>query len=172
MGYFDGIVDGAFKKSDSGDTLFYPWGKFGSGFIIKSDEQHEHFRKFYKKMYMVLLPAIIIIQLTVGFWLNAALLLPYGIWYYFISKKMTANLSRTTEKLRFKESYENSAKSHNLATLIILEVLAVAVLAFGVWGILVGSTSTMLIVSTVFFGICGASFGYMIFIKVRSQSGG
>jgi hypothetical protein len=59
-----------------------------------------------------------------------------------------------------------------LATLIILEVFAVAVLAFGVWGILVGSTSTMLIFSTVFLGICGAVIGYMIFIKVRSQSGG
>ena len=47
MGYFDGLTDGAFKKDSFGNTLLFPWGIFGSGFIIKSKETHEKIRKFY-----------------------------------------------------------------------------------------------------------------------------
>ena len=169
MGYFDGLTDAAFKKSTSGNNLFYPWGLFGSGVVIESEETHTEIRKFLKKVSMVTLFAVITIQVTVGFWLNVALLPIFGIWYHFTIKKITKDLPRTTEKLRFSESYKNSAKSHNLATLILLEVFSIGFVAMGVWMLSIGGDQLMAMSSIGFFGFCSIAIGYMIHAKIRQR---
>ena len=167
MGYFDGLADTAFKRSNTGQTLFYPWGIFGSGFVLKTEEQHAKIRKLIKKTYIVLLIAIVIIQLTVGFWLNAVMLPIFGILYHIAVQKKTTNLSRTPEKLRFFESFRNSATSHTLATLIMLEAASIGFVAAGFWMLSKEGDEIVAMSSIGLFGLCGIAFGYMILVKIR-----
>ena len=167
MGYFDGLVSGAFKKDDSGNSLFYPWGVFGSGYIVQSKETLEQLRKFLKKYYLVMLITIITIQITVGFWLNLTILPIVIVYYHFYVKKITKDFPKTSEKLTLGQSFSNSAKSHNLPTLIILEVFSVGFVALGILILLFGQNLIIALSSIGFFGLCGVSIGYMIFVKIR-----
>lgn len=170
MGYFDGLADNLFKMDSSGKTLFYPYGSFGSGIVIESEEKKNQVRGFVKKTYFASLLVIIIIGMTVGYWLNFALLPVYYGWYYFIVKKVTKDLPKSTEKLKISESLKNSAKSHNLSTLILGELCSIGFVGVGFFILQKGQNQHSPIVglaSIGFFGLCGISLGYMIFAKLR-----
>ncbi len=168
MGYFDGLTDASFKKDAAGNTVFYPWGIFSAGFVIDSEVEKNRIRNFYKKMYMIIIPAIILIQIIVGFWLNLLLLPIYIAWYFFTAKKITRELKKTEEKLKITEAYTNSAKSHNFLTLIFFELISLGFVAIG---FLMLSTGAAFIayVSIGFFGLCSIAIGYMIFAKIKNK---
>ena len=169
MGYFDFVADAAFSKGASGNTIYYPWRACGPGFIIQSEETHEQIRKFYKKFYMVMLVGIVTSQMALGFWPAAGLLPFFGVWYYFAVKKLTKELPKTTEKSRFAESFQNSAKSLNWPTLILLEVFSIGFVAGGIWLLQSGRDQLPLFASIGFFGFCGVVFGYMILAKILQE---
>ncbi len=171
MGYFDGLADAAFKKDASGNNLFYPWGVWGAGFIIDSEDKKNQIRGFYKKMYMVMLPAIIIIHIVMGVWLKLVLLPVFCIWYYFIAKKITKDLQKTKKKKKLKvsESCKNSAKSHNLPTLIFLELISIGFVAIGVWMLQSGEDSLIAYASILFFGLGSVALGYMVVAKIKNK---
>lgn len=169
MGYFDGLADAVFKKDLAGNTLFYPFGVMGSGYVLESDDQRALIRTFYKKMYMVMLPTIVVVQVAIGWWLNVALLPVFYVWYYFYAKKITKRLTKSAEKLKVSEAYKNSAKSHNLTQLIFLELISIGFVAIGFWILLTGRNQFIALSSIGFFGLCGVAIGYMIFAKIRSK---
>ncbi|MCK4946105.1 MAG: hypothetical protein KAS59_07570 [Alphaproteobacteria bacterium] len=170
MGYFDGLTEASFKKDASGKTLFYPWGTFGSGFIIESEERHTKLRAFLKRMYMILFPAIIIIQITFGFWLNLLLLPVYFVWYFYTVKNIIKDLPKTTEKLSAREAYKNSAKSHNLVTLVILMIISLGFVAIGIYiWVLTGAGLLISYLTIGGFGVCSLILGYMIFSKMQGE---
>lgn len=169
MGYFDGLTDSVFKKNALGDTLFYPRGILGSGFIIDSEDKKNQIRGFYKKSLMVMLTTCIFIQIAVGFWLNLVFLTVFEVWYYFMAKKITKDLSKTEEKMKFFESSANSAKSHKLPILILLELSSLGFVAAGIWLLQVGKSSAIALASIVFFGLCAIDIGYMILIKIKNK---
>ena len=169
MGYLDGLTDAAFKKDASGKTLFYPWGIFGSGVIIDSEDKTTQIRGFYKKALMVTFP--LVIPSAVGeFWLSLILLPVYGGWYYFTAKKITKNLRQTEEKLKISETYKNLAKVYNLPTLIFLEFTCLGVVAFGVWLLQDGRSSLVAYASMGVFGLCAIPIGYMILEKIKIKN--
>jgi len=172
MSYFDGLTDGAFKTDASGNTLFYPWGILGSGVIVESEEKKKKIRNFIKKISIFTLPAIIIIQITVGFWLNLILLPIFGIWYYFSIKHITKDLNITNKKLTISESYNNSAKSFGFLTLIFLEFGSIVFVVLGIWTLWIDKESLIAYASIGFFSLCAIAFGYMIVAKFRNKSEG
>lgn len=169
MGYFDGLADASFKKDTHGNNLFYPWGAMGSGYIIDSEEKKNQIRNFLKKMYMIILSVIFLLQIVIGYWINIIFLVFYIVWYYFYVAKITQGLQKTDIKLKASEAYSNSARSHNLATLIVFELISIGFVAVGFWilraegGALIGYSSI------IFFGICAIVMSYMIITKVRSK---
>jgi hypothetical protein len=167
MGYFDGLTDAIFKKDTSGNTLFFPWGVLSSGVVIDTEEKKDEIKKIIKNTYIVMIPIIIIIQLIVGYWLNLALLPFFTIWYIYIVKKITKDLPRSQEKLKLTEAYKNSAKSHNLLMLVLLELSSLFFVAIGVWMALKGAKVMIAYLSIVFFGLCSISIGYMTVVKLR-----
>ncbi len=169
MGYFDGVTDAIFKKDASGNTLFYPWGIFGSGFIIDSEDRKDQIRGLIKTIYIIMIPAIVIIQVTVGAWLNLVLLPVFIVWYCFTVKKLTKGLQKTEEKLRVSEAYKNSAKSHNLPTLIILEFTSLGFVGLGIWILLKGKNPLIAYAAIGLFGLCSVAIGYMIIAKIRQK---
>lgn len=170
MGYFDGLTDASFKKDAQGYDLFFPWGIFGSGFVIESEQQKNKIRNFIKKTYVTTFFALLAIQVFVGLWLNLVLLPIYCIWYYSYIRKVTHNLQRSTEKLTSSESYKNSALSHSLLTLIFFELLSLGFVAVGLWRIAKEKELFMPFMSLGFFGFCAVVFAYMIVAKIKGKT--
>lgn len=170
MGYFDGLTDASFKKDAQGSDLFFPWGIFGSGYVIESELQKNQIRNFIKNTYIMTFSVLAIIQVFVGSWLNLVLLPIYYIWYYRAIDKMTQNLQRSNEKLTSSESYKNSARSHNLRTLILCELGSLGFIAIGLWLIKSGKELLIGYASLGFFGFCAVVIAYMIFAKIKGSS--
>jgi hypothetical protein len=170
MGYFDGLTDASFKTDAEGRHLFYPWGPLSSGFIIETEERFQKIRQFYKIATIIAIISVVVIQATVGWWLNAALLPIVCLWHYFAARGITKNLQPTTEKLGVTETYENSAKSYKLSTLILLEFLSIGFTAGGVWMLQSGEDPLMAYAAIVLFGLGTIAVGYMIFAKIRQKS--
>lgn len=167
MGYFDGLVSGAFKKDAEGNTVFYPWGIMGKGYILRTVAEEEKLRGALKLNYMIILPAIIIIQITVGAWLNFVLIPVYVILFTLWVHHATKGMERSFEKITAAESYKNSARAHNLPTLIILEIFAIGFVAIGVWMIAEGERILIALLCILLFGASALAIGYMILQKVR-----
>ena len=66
MGYFDDMANEAFKKDASGNAVYYPWGPFGSGFVIKSEETRKRIWNPHKKGLMILLVVFIPLIITIS----------------------------------------------------------------------------------------------------------
>ena len=168
MGYFDGLVSGAFKKDAAGHTVFYPWGILGKGYVVPSVVEEERLRSFLKTMYMILLPGIIIIQVVFGAWVNFVIVIPvYIAWYVMWVRRTTAGMQVSVEKLAMGEAYKNSARSHNLPTLIVLEIFALGFVAIGLWMLSLGKEPVIAGLCVGFFGLCAVAIGYMIKQKVK-----
>jgi hypothetical protein len=162
-------VEGAFKKDASGNTLFFPWGVLGSGFVIGSEDARLRIRAFYVRMMMVILPAIFIIQVFVGFWLNLVMLPIFTVWYQYNVKRMTKTFSKSRERMSIVDSVGNSARAHNLPTLILLELFSVGMVAAGGWLLMSEQTRLIALASIALFGLCGIAIGFMILVRCRDK---
>ncbi len=167
MGYFDGLVSGSFKTDAAGNSVFYPWGIMGKGYILRTVAEEEKLRGALKLNYMIMLPAIIIIQIAVGAWLNFILVPVYIVLFTLWVHHTTRGLERSFEKITVAESYKSSAKAHNLPTLILLEIFAIGFVAIGFWMIAEGEPIMVPVFCIVLFGAAALAIGYMIVQKVK-----
>jgi len=175
MRYFDGLVDGSFKKDPSGRNLFYPWGILGSGYILESEQHYLEIRSIFKRWTIVALVGsflvalgILFLDTTLSFDLTVVALLvvlALALNVYFVNK-YTQGLKRSTEKLTCLESLTNSARSYHLVTLILLEISSLAFVGLGIW--LIGYEKLLSICTVGFFGLDAILIGYMIFNKLKS----
>lgn len=114
-----------FQLDSQGRKLFFPWGFWGSGFVVENQEQEKDIINFRMKIddmsifYYLLLPTVI------GFFIL--------LWYYGSqADKVTKNLQRSTEKFNFYEKYKNVINSKKLSTFIIRTLISLLlfILAF------------------------------------------
>jgi len=168
VGYFDGLTNGIFKKDKYGNTVFFPWGVLGKGRVLSDESTETRVRSFVRRYYQVTLPLIIGVGVIFG-WVWSFLLLPvFGAWFYFGSRRLVSKCSYSEDKLTLKESYENSAVSHNKFTLRLLFIFSVLFVLAGIFMAIASKSSGQMIVgllSAAFFGACSVAIGYML--KVR-----
>ena len=184
MGYFDGIVDGSFKTTDDGVLLYYPFGVLGKGYVIPTNEKKQEIRKRLKWLYAVSLILIIasasslapsVLILSIPWWIVGIIyvlvVLGLSLVSYFIAKGFTKGLTSVGKKLTVVESYQNSAKSHNAFTLIVLEIASLLFVVAGIWMMFDNHLIWYLrlngVFSVLFFGLCGVAIGYMIKVKIQ-----
>ena len=106
-------------------------------------------------------------------WLFALALLPiFFIWYYFTYSKLTKKLFVTNARLSLRESFKNSARSHNIITLWAMFTVSLAVFLFFLVMLTSKKTGLMEFAGAIFFGICSIAFGYMIKEKTHNYSHG
>ena len=162
MGYFDSLFDGFFKTDSKGKSSFYPWGFLGKGYILPDAKTKQKVLGIITYYFI----SSLILMLGVGVfwdWLFALALLPiFFMWYYFTYSKLTKELLVTNSGLSLRESFKNSAKSHNIITLWAMFIASLAVFLFFI--VLLTSKKTGLIefAGAIFFGISTIAFGYMI----------
>jgi hypothetical protein len=168
MGYFDGLVDGLFKTDKKGAHLFYPNGILGKGCILPDESAKNRVRKFFKRWFAVGLFLIIGVQVLFGWKLNVFFVGPILISSYFIlTRKHLSGLNIAQEKLSYSESIKNSARSHNLVTLILLFLFSICFVGGGLFVMINKSQEWFLgLTCIITFGLAGVEFGRMIKIKI------
>lgn len=169
MSYFDGLTEASFKKNTQGETLFYPWGVLGKGYLVQDSKKEAHLRKFTKLNYMVTLPLVIVNQILFGYLPNLILMPIYLITFVVILKKLTKGLPYAEEKLKISESYKNSASKHNLATLIVLDIAALAFTLTGLLFILEGRNVLLGAFAFILFGFTTVAISYMLWNKLKTK---
>lgn len=169
MGYFDGLTEASFKKSEQGETLFYPWGVLGKGYIVSDAKKEAELRKFTKLNYIITLPVVIINQLLFGYLPNLVLLPIYLVIFLVLLKKLTKDLPIANEKLKISESYKNSASKHNLATLIVLALCSLAFTITGILFIIDGRNILLGSFAAILFGLSTVAISYMILNKIKNK---
>lgn len=114
MGYFRSLTNSSFKQGDNGESLFYPWGVLGKGYILESVEQENKIRNYLTNYYIVSLLSIIIIGAFLGLWIVLVPLVPIVfIAWWPITKALTRGLKETGIKLTVKENFEKQLKGKN-----------------------------------------------------------
>ena len=174
MGYFDGLTNASFKKSQDGRTLFFQWGVLGKGRILPDEEAEARVRGFVKRYYKIMLPAVIIVCVVAGWRWAMPLAAIFGAWFYFGSRSLVAAYPYSDDKLTLKQGYANSAAGHNLFVLWLLFVVSVVFVAGGIFITHAARTPSQLLVgifSIAFFGACGLVIGYMIKVKRALRKG-
>jgi drug/metabolite transporter (DMT)-like permease len=170
MGYFDALAASNFKTTPDGRRLFYPWGIWGRGYLIPSDEHYERLLgriKTYTMVSLVLVIAMVVV--LKGLWavLGAAVLMVfYAAWV----PSLVRGLQPTDEKLTMSESMATQARTHSAPTLWALLVVALLFVAIGI-GMLAFQPREWLIAAViiVFFGLCAAIFVRMLLLRRRAS---
>jgi len=168
MGFFKALIEQNFLNDSQGNILFYPWGWLGSGFTIDSEEKKIHIQNFIKKFYLIGL-LIFINFLFLKVWVVLILMFCHSAWYYFVIKKQTQNLQKTTEKFRLLEFLENTTKFLNLPALILFEVLYCGLIGVGISIATKGKDLITAYSTIIFFALGAILFGYMIKVKLKKN---
>jgi len=182
MGYFDGLVDGSFKKADGGTTLFYPNGIFGKGYVIPNVRKKEEIRSFLKRYTIAALATIVISAaaifssvevFAIPWWIPAVLYLSILMALSLLAdaniRYLTKGLALADQRISPAEMYRNSARSHDLGTLWVLAVLSFFMTIGSGWMALDGDAAWYLrlagLLGVLFFGAGATAIGYMIKVK-------
>lgn len=164
MGYFAGLADASFKEDSNGNSVFYAWGVLGKGRVLPDEATKIKLRKFVIRYYQIMLPIAILLGIF-RLWLPAILVLTLlTLGFYLYVNKLTKDCPICTEKLTLKESYKNSANSHNTLMLWFMLLVSLLFVASGIWMFLKGRLFVGL-GSVVFFGLCSAVFIFMLKVK-------
>ena len=164
MGYFEGLADASFKEDSNGNSVFYPWGVLGKGRVLPDEATKIKLRTFVIRYYQIMLPIGILLGIL-RLWLPAILILTVlTLGFYLYVNQVTKDCPICTEKLTLKESYKNSAKSHNTLMLWFMLLVSLLFVLGGIWLFFKGRLFIGL-GSVVFFGLCSAAFILMLKIK-------
>ena len=159
MGYFDGLTSSAFQKSPEGQTLFYPNGKMGKGYIV--DEKKEaQLRNFIKRYYMIIFPIIIIGSITIKFYTLIFVLLSLPLYYLPVYKILGKDATKTEQKYSIKDNMQNVGQSMGKGTAIGLLITDIILLLISIPLAMNEETRVIGIVSIVFW-----TLGLFVFIN-------
>jgi len=151
MGYYEGLINGWFKKSGDNNLIFYPYGKFGSGYIVSGDDEIK-IRRFlgaYLKISLVLSLVCVFF-----FGVFALLLLIFFIPFYSINiGKLLTTAERTQENLTLRELTENMATSMGVPTSICLLIASILLVGASIAIIYLRENILVGIVGILFFGL-------------------
>jgi uncharacterized membrane protein YiaA len=168
MGYFEGLTNSNFKKDQSGNTIFFPWGVLSRGRILPDESAETKVRSFVSHYYKVSVLTTIGVSLIIG-WAWSFLLLPiFGAWFYFGSKSLVSDCPYSEDKLTFKEGYSNLVAGHKKVTLWLLFIFSILVTLVCILNASVATPSgqvTMWVFAAIFFGASSVAIGYMLKVK-------
>lgn len=170
MAKLEWMTGSLFKKDESGNTLFYPWGVLGSGLIVDSDEREEQIRAFIKKSYIIGFIVILGAQILFGSMHSFFVLILWCSWYYFSVKKFRNELPRTTVKLTVSEGFRKGAEVYNLPFLVIGAILSIGVVVSGFYILSSGGDDIIGFSAVGFFALCTIAYFYMIYCKLNNTS--
>ena len=171
MGYFDGLASGIIKKDVNNNSVYYPWGVLGKGFVLPDDKREAEIKSmvilFYQLFFAVFVLFFILFKHSLSFGLSTLGLLA---WFLYKSKQLTKDCPKSQEKLTLKEGYTNSAKAHNKTVLWILFGVSVLFALGAIVLLFSGKTLVLGIFGATLFGASSAAIFYMIQVKNKQEN--
>lgn len=174
MGYIDDRAADLLKKDASGNTIFYPWGAAGKGYVV-SPAKAEECRSFVRKNSLYTLPLlpvmIVLCALTSGKAIPFIMLggIIYSSWAVWKLKGMVKGLPVSNVRLTLKEAAHNLGRAYHVAILFLLEGLSLAFI-FGFIAMLHSQGfSWRGWLGIAFFGFGAWMFGYSIYCKLKKK---
>ncbi len=166
MSFLGSASNAYIKKDASGNTLFFPWGVLGSGYIIESEKDTSTLQL---AITIMTVKGIVIGTALSHFfetWHAAVAFLIFLVVYYLGVKIGTKNLKKSPEKLRLTESY---SKSLSVPFLIFFALASFIFVAIGF--LMVQSEGDRLVglAAIGMFGLSCVAFSYMIYSKFRKK---
>ena len=166
MGYFDGLASGIIKKDKNNNSVYYPWGVLGKGYVLPNAERETAIKNlvilFYQLFFGILFLLLILLKNNPIF---AVCTIALIAWFLLKSHHLTKDCPKSDEKLTLKEGYSNSAKAHNKTVLWILLVVAVSATLVGIVMLFSGKLFLPGLIIMLLFGASSAAIYYMIQIK-------
>ncbi|MEH6478071.1 MAG: hypothetical protein V7727_20430 [Sneathiella sp.] len=136
------LVSSSFRINDKGDTLYYPWGLFGSGYILDTPARKKKITYVSSAMTVAAVAIIIVVynkvELVEIWWL----LPPIWLCHLFVTKWLTGGLTKTTDKITFRQNLNEQAMKAGFAFLIFMLILSIGMMAMFIWIISINSYST------------------------------
>ncbi len=168
MGYLDGLTDAFFKRNADGESLFYPNGVLGKGYVLPDEAKRDEVRRFVRHYYIVTFGSMIVI----GAFAEPIYYFPlfpfFLVGYYWKITQLVSGLPKTSERLSVKETYANSARSHNRVTLWLMLVASALFTCVGLATLLWGTTKWLQsLACAVFFGFGTLVLSYMVSVKAE-----
>jgi hypothetical protein len=107
MGYFRTLGNSSFKIDKCGNTIFFPWGILGKGYLLPDKKTEEKIRKFTTWYHVIGLMLILIMGAFLGLWGVLFLLIPVVlvVWYLQV-KRYIKGLKQTEERLSWKDNFK------------------------------------------------------------------
>jgi hypothetical protein len=130
MGLFEGLAKNMFKTTSDGRTAFYPWGRFASGYILRSSDEEQKARILAKRTHIIMMSLGIItgcigdiISWKVAISMVIAALIIYEIYF----RKFIKGMERAKDKLLYQEGMNNFA--HNQSHLVLVVILMMGIVS-------------------------------------------
>lgn len=172
MRKLDKSMNSFFKKTPSGQEVFYPWGYFGKGFIVPDEAKKLALQASFKKIQLLSM-----IFLFTFFMLGQSLKAPvfigvlclYLIAFFFAVKRVTQGMERATEKMSVTQFYSKHLEDLSYLGLTVLSLCSLLFVVPGVWMLSQGREFWLSIGSIIFFGLALSIFLFGFFQKIKKN---
>lgn len=171
-GYFNALTSSYFKTGADGRKLFFPWGVWGRGYVIPSEQHYERMHGMLK-IYMIVSLVLIIGIVAPGFYIAgfavaAALMLFYAAWVPFLKR----GLEPSEERMTMRDNMTTQARIHHVGVLWALEIMSIVFVASGVAMLIFEPKQWLAALGAiVFFGYGGIVIARMIKLRRREATG-
>jgi hypothetical protein len=180
MGYFDGLVEAAFKTDQAGNTVFYPWGVAGRGRVLKDPAVIDALRRFMRMWYQVMFTVVILFSVSISLKsvggpvvIGGAIvyLVVFMGWFFLRTRKLLSGAEFSDERLTMRTSHTNMAAKLSRPMLWGFLALSLLFVVIGIWMTFrVGTTTGVVqgVATAGLFAILGSMFGWFLIVKSRS----
>jgi len=105
MGYFKNLTETSFKLDKEGNTIFFPWGFIGKGYILPSKILETKIRRFLLGYYLISLILVILIGAFLDLWILVFILGPIAILIWiFQAWRFIRGLQQSPVRLTVKDN--------------------------------------------------------------------
>ncbi len=159
-----------FRRGADGRMLFFPWGPFGRGYVLESDEQYAKLRR------RMILWLVVYVFLATSAWAGYGPAVGMAVASFMVAAsvvwllRFTRRLEPSDERLSVLATWRHQAESSRVTTLWISEIVGVLFVLGAVYVLTVAQDWRGWLTgggAIVFFGFCTAASTYMIIVKRR-----
>ena len=159
-----------FKRAADGRMIYFPWGLFGRGYVLESDEQYAKLRR------RMILWLVVYVFLATSAWAGYGPAVGMAVASFMVAAaavwllRYTRRLEPSDERVSILESWRHQAESSRITTLWILEIAGLLLVLAAVKILVVAQDWRGWLTgggALVFFGFCTAASTYMIIVKRR-----
>ncbi|MGD9818137.1 MAG: hypothetical protein AB7V04_05475 [Desulfomonilaceae bacterium] len=170
MSFLDSFSDPLFKKSESGESIFYPWGVLGKGYVITSNAEADRIKATVKWCnFCAILVSIMCLQ-VLGLVYSLIFVGIYYVGYTFWTGSVTKGMAVASEKLRLSETVERMVIHYSPWNLVLMLVLALVLcILSAIMFFAEPEERGMAAIGFIFFGGCSLWFAYMLSVRRKSR---